>query len=234
MLPGRLQATFWPGGRIPSDGHLALWGVEDSVAAAKSLGLPQGRPAQLPTVLPATAKSLKKVAPADVPARVIPIRSAVRALAALPDTWPEWERPGDSVLAWSVAAKLALELVAAGHLVPAARHAGPGDALASWRLATAGDVRTMALARAFPVSAHALRRDEDDETIWSADVLLAAFFDAVADTCARGTPLGVGALSALTGDDPLVRLDDADFPGELRHAQFHTGGGYSRLPAHLR
>ena len=53
-LPGRLQATFWPGGRVPSDGHMAFWGTEDPVEEAAALGLPLGEPAVLPTVLPAS------------------------------------------------------------------------------------------------------------------------------------------------------------------------------------
>src|SRR5205085_4846721 len=121
VLPGRLQATFWPGGRVPSEGHIALWGVDDPAEAAAAVGLPRGEPAELPTVLPASAQARKRVVPAVVPARVVPIRSAVRALAALPGDWPAWQRPGDSVLAWSLAAKLALEHVAAGHLVPVLR-----------------------------------------------------------------------------------------------------------------
>ncbi len=215
LLPDRLQATFWPGGRVPSDGHLALWGVADPAAAVVGLGLPAGRPATLPTVLPAGPRARRRVVAADVPARVVAVRSAVRALAALPpaDGWPAWRRPSDAVLAWSVAAKLALELVAGGHLVPALRSAGPGRAIASWRLAVP-DGRLAALAEALPPAAHGLRRDEDDETVWTPGELLAAFCDAVADACARAVagPPAVGwpqrYVGALTGDDPVLEIDD--------------------------
>jgi hypothetical protein len=63
---------------------------------------------------------------ADVPCRLLPMRTAVWVLAMLdqPEGWPVWSRPSDSLLAWSVAAKVALELVAAGHVVPALRPAG--------------------------------------------------------------------------------------------------------------
>ncbi|RKT86494.1 hypothetical protein SAMN05421805_106147 [Saccharopolyspora antimicrobica] len=49
---------------------------------------------------------------------------------AVPDRWPAWQRPWDALIAWSVAAKLALEHVTAGHLVPDVR-----GSTACWRLA---------------------------------------------------------------------------------------------------
>ncbi len=226
VLPDRLQATFWPGTRVPSDGHVAFWGTEDPAEAVAVLGLPRGEPVRLPTVLPASARARQRVVPADVDARAVPIRSAARALAALPGDWPGWQRPGDSVLAWSVAAKLALEYVAAGHLVPMLRAAGPGQAVAYWRLATVDDGRLARLAAALPPAAHALRRDEDDQTVWSGPDLLAAFCDAVADCCARATGSGPGPtlvakasktrtvdwrrpfLAALTGDEPVFALPE--------------------------
>jgi hypothetical protein len=93
-----LQATFWPGGRIPADGHIAFWGTADPAGAALELGLPPGEPAQLPTVLAAEPHARRT------------------------------SRPGGRT--------------------------GAGG-------------------------------DEDDETVWTASGLLAAFCDAVADSCAR-------------------------------------------------
>ncbi len=225
-LPGRLQATFWPGGRVPAEGHVAFWGTDDPAGDAAALGLPRGEPALLPTVLPASAQARKKVVAADVPARVVPIRSAVRALVVLPREWPGWQRPGDSVLAWSVAAKLALELVAAGHLVPVLRDAGPGEGIALWRLANLDDGRLARLAAALPVAAHALRRDEDEATVWAGTDLVAAFCDAVADCCGRasGAPVPVGTgrsdwrrdwVAALTGADPVIRVPDDGLVDDL-------------------
>src|SRR5437588_885210 len=242
----RLQATFWPGGRVPADGHVALWGGDDPAQAATGLGIPAGEPAVLPTVLAASPRARRKVLASDVPARVIPLRSAVRALAALPppDAWPSWQRPGDSLLAWAVATKLALEHVAAGHVVPALRRAGPGRAVAHWRLAPGEDGRFAALATSMPPAAHALRRDEDDEAVWPAGELLAAFADAVADMCAR-TGAGAGPAAragtgkirppsfeqrwttALTGDDPVVDVPGDELVDELYRwsaGVAHTGG----------
>ncbi|KWX05363.1 helicase [Carbonactinospora thermoautotrophica] len=225
-----MQATFWPSDRLPSEGRLALWGTEDPAAAVKILGLPPGEPGVLPTVLPAGSG----VGPADVPARLVPIRSAIRALAALPspDRWPSWQRPGDSLIAWSVAAKLALEHVAAGHLVPVLRPVEPGQGIAHWRCAADG--RLAALAEAMPVAAHALRRG-DGRTIWSALELLTALCDAVADALARGggaAPSRVDSwpqrwVAALTGDDPVVELPDehiADALASWAAGALHTEG----------
>ena len=85
--PGVLQATFWPGGRVPSDGHIAC-GAPTTWRGGALVGLPRGEPARLPTVLPASARARPRVRAAMCPARVVPIRAAVRALAALPMDWP--------------------------------------------------------------------------------------------------------------------------------------------------
>ena len=229
----RLQATFWPGGRIPSDGHLALWGPEDLGEAVAELGWPAGTEAELPTVVAASARARRKMVAADVPCRLLPVRTAVRVMTALPQpqAWQGWSRPGDSVFAWSVAAKLALEYVAAGQVVPALRSAGAGQGVAYWRLAVAGDDRLGRLAEALPPAAHALLRDEDDDTVWSAADLLAAFGDAVADACSRTTGPGASAartvrsartvafdeawVAALKGDDPMIELPEESLAEEL-------------------
>jgi hypothetical protein len=203
-IPARLQATFRPHGPLPSTGHLALWGTDDPAAAATELGFPLGQHDELPTVL-ATGREVEA---ADVPAVLIPLADALAPLAALPtpDRWPSWRRPGDSLTAWSVAAKLALEHVAAGHLVPEVR-----DDFACWRLANLHDGRLAALADALPPAAHALRRDDE---LWTAAELLAEFGDAVADVCARGAAIpGNGSwggqwAAALTGPDASVRLGE--------------------------
>ncbi len=220
-VPAKLQATFWPGGRVPADGHLALWGTDDPAAAAAELGLPAtGTAARLPAVVPASPRARRKLVAGDVPAYLVPLGAAVRVLAGLPppDAVPRWQRPSDSVTAWTVAAKLALEHVAAGDLVPLLRPGGPGRAVAAWRLVTGGDDRFAALAHAMPPAAHALRLDEHDHRVWRAADLLAAFADAVADICARtagppappGTTVASRWLRALTGPDPVVELSPDD------------------------
>ena len=222
LLPGRVQATFRPGDRVPADGHVALWGVADLDDALDTLGLPAGTPATLPTVLPRTPRARTRVLAADVPARLLPVLPATAALAALPPpaAWEAWRRPGDSLLAWSVAAKLTLELVTAGRLVPAARPAGDDRLIAHWRVAP-GDPRLEQLAARLPPAAHALRRAEDDATVWPAAALLRAFCDAVADTCARraardlaiavhdASSLSRRWVAALTTGDPVLAVQGA-------------------------
>ena len=166
-----VQATFWPGGRVPADGHVALWGPGDLAGAVEALGAPAGTPARLPVVAPASPRARRKGVATDVDAVLLPLRPAIRLLAGLPapESWPRWPRPSDALLAWSVATKLALESVAAGHVVPVLRPGGPGRMVASWRLARPADPpaapapdRFAALAAAMPPAAHALRQDEDD------------------------------------------------------------------------
>ena len=84
--------------------------------------------------------------------------------------WARNHSRANALLAWSVATKLALESVAAGHVVPVLRPGGPGRMVASWRLARPADPtaatapdRFAALAAAMPPAAHALRQDEDDD-----------------------------------------------------------------------
>lgn len=232
-LPGALQALFWPGAPIPSAGHLALWGIEETGldAAIAELGVPAGHPAVLRTVLPRTPRARSRVAVADVPARLVPVLPATAALVALPsaDAGPVWRRPSDTVLAWSLAAKLAAELVAAGRIVPGLRVAGD-RAVAGWRCAVGTDRRVEQLAAAMPPAGHALVRDEDDDegegeaTVWPASDLIRTYLDAVADACARTTgdrrvrssQLAQSWLQALQGRDPVLDLPRGPAVGAAR------------------
>jgi superfamily II DNA or RNA helicase len=180
----RPQLTFVPSELVPAGGSFALWSpVDDDLErAADELGLPAGEAVVLPTVDAVDGG----VAPIDRAARAVPVLPAVRRLATLPpgEDWHAWQRPSASVLGWSAAAKLALELVAAGRILPTFRPApSPGTGWGSWRVAAAGDDRVAQLAGLLPVAAHAVRRD--DGQLWSPEELVLAFADAVADACAR-------------------------------------------------
>jgi hypothetical protein len=194
MRPGTLQATFWPGNPVPSRGHLALWGVDDLDEQVAQLGFPSVAPATLPTVLPRTPRARTRVRSADVPARLVPVGAAARALAVLPSPatpphrWPGRRRPSDAVLAWTAAAKIALELVASGRVVPTLRPVGD-VATAGWALVAAGDDRLAVLAARLPPAAHAVRIDGTDAVHAPAE-LVAAFGDAVADALLRDAAAG--------------------------------------------
>ncbi|MEX1179115.1 MAG: DEAD/DEAH box helicase [Nitriliruptor sp.] len=180
----RPQLTFVPSDLVPAGGAFALWcpDGDDLAAAADELGLPAGDPDRLATVAPVDGG----LAPLDRPAQLVSVLPAVRTLATLPPggDWPAWRRPSAAVLAWSAAAKLALELVAAGRILPTFRPAAiPGTGRGHWRVAAADDGRVAQLAAAMPVAAHALRRP--DGRLWGAEELVLAFVDAVADACAR-------------------------------------------------
>jgi superfamily II DNA or RNA helicase len=227
-LPGRLQATFCPGRRSASGGHLAFWGTDGAELedALSDLGFPSGEAVALQTVLPRTARARTRVATAEVPARAVPVLPATAALVALPpgDHWPAWERPADSVLGWSLAAKLACEHVAAGRLVPQLQVVG-GRVSAGWRCAAAGDRRLAQLAAALPPAAHALVRDGGKQ-IWRPEELLRAYLDAVADACARTAELPrsrtdelpAALVDALTSGDPVLEIpgDPGPLVADLR------------------
>ena len=254
-LPGRLQLTFVPSRLAPAGGSLAMWGTDDDAAAGARLGLPAGESATLPTVLP---DEDGRPAPVDVPARLVPVLPAVRALATLPagSEWPAWERPSASVLAFSVAAKLALEVVAGGRLLPALRAGERSDeGRATWRGLPPSDGRLALLADALPPVAHALRRGDAGMVVWAADALLREFVDAVADACARegrrpeldprrrGPRRAWGEMwaAALEGSDPTVehlRLPAEDLADEIdawaSPLLGHDDRGVARLAMRLR
>ncbi len=194
-MSGRAQLTFVPGGPVPAGGVFALWdacaagarpgpdaGDLDLRTAAAGLGLPAGVEGRLDSYTVRAGRA----EPVELPARHLAILPTVRALAAMPPggDHPAWARPSDAVLAWSAAAKLALELVAAGRLVPTVELTDtPGQVRALWRAVADADPRPAALAAAMPRSAHAL---------WAVDgaplpaaQLVGAFLDAVADALAR-------------------------------------------------
>jgi len=178
-----LQLTFVPSDLAPGGGTFALWGSADPDAAAAGLGLPAGDSITLRTL----ARDGDVLVRTDVPARRASLLPVLRRLAELPpgEDWPGWRRPSASVLGWSAAAKLALELVAAGRVVPVVRADDERHGTAHWRVLPTADGRLEQLAEALPLAAYALRRREDDGAVWEPQALLTAFCDAVADACGR-------------------------------------------------
>jgi hypothetical protein len=151
-----------------------------------------GRPGAVSLLLesgePATAAIIDEAgAPARVDGRTVTLARALRILAALP---ADDANVSASVAAWSLAAKLALDLVSRERITPVVE-ATPAGAAARWgvSLALPDDAdRFRRLAQAFPPAAHALAAGgaAGSPRPWSAEALLLAFVDEVADALARG------------------------------------------------
>ncbi len=222
---GLLQATFVPDPEMPGRGRMAFWGTPDPATDAKGAGLSDGTSevASLPTVVPGGGRLVR----AEMPALLVPLGDVLRALAGLAPAGVDADAGGGgapgpqgnvrldrSVYAWSVAARWALEHVVAGHAVPLLRAGPDGRHLAHWHVDPVGDPRLDALAEALPAAAHALRVDTgvtldaaitvdaepDGARLWSAQALLEAFCDAVADLCVRASA------SAAEPAEPARRL----------------------------
>lgn len=101
---------------------------------------------------------------------------AAISAAALPDLAP-------SVAAWSLASKLALDLVARERVVP-----WTDGKEARWAIALGPDdaSNVAALARAFPRAAHAVCTTSSKKNeVWDPEALVRAFLDAAADALVR-------------------------------------------------
>ncbi|MFP4511970.1 MAG: DEAD/DEAH box helicase [Acidimicrobiales bacterium] len=169
-----LEATFVAGthGR---DGALALWGPGiDDRSDRIDLVVPVGRQVRL----------------RSTPVELVPLHELVDHLATLPG---DAEVSG-SVRAWSVAVRLALDLMARGRLLPTIAD----DDTDQWRLGPldpADHDRIESLAAALPPAAHAVAvPDTSPRQVLTPHTTLTAFLDAVADTFVRtaAAPIAAG------------------------------------------
>ena len=167
----------------------------------------------------------------------LPLMETVRGLVRIDLSDARSRRLSDSVRAWTMAAKLAVELIARGHFVPLIDYNDGGKPYARWAVAsmTAETRERIALLeQMLPIAGHALVRnsgrdtEENDgekkkkknrrrkrlpvtseTTIWEPGVLLRAFLDAVADAATRD------AAPSTSKDRP--RKDNRELaPWELR------------------
>ncbi len=204
--PRLVQLSFVPDPDAPAAGSFAAWGVADLRGALDGLSLPAGESGKLDHAL------------GHVEARMLPLVATLRRLAELPtsENWPDYARPSDSVLAWSLAAKFGLELVTSGRILPrVAATSAPDTALARWVAVPPLDGRRERLADLLPAAAHAVMEDGGPKHALPA---LSAFLDAVADACGHGghrpvpradrrrsaRPFDELLLEGLTGEDPVV------------------------------
>jgi superfamily II DNA or RNA helicase len=164
----------------------------------------------------------------DLPVRTVPLRDGLAALLELPLVARTWGGPSDSFRSWALAARLALGLVVGHRVVPDLARVPSGYVHAAWRAEDTAEpdwhAARVRLAAAMPPAAHALARSAGE--VWTAEALIGAFLDAVADAAVRfgGPPPSPGRprarllpwtarwVEGLTdGDDPSVPLgDDAE------------------------
>ena len=236
MLAGDLEATFVPAdpSEPPAGGALVLWAVPPARAPSADGEVPlviaRGRQARL----------------THVAAQRLPLGQALPLLVALPADAPVTR----SVAAWATAAKVAVDLVARGRLLPAA---GPGG-LAAWRvgpLDPADHRRLDDVALAMPARAHAVPIPGTRPLrMRSARHLLGEFVDAAADrivrTAARwaagGGPFASptsaqvdAALAAWLAEVGVVAADRA-YPGLRLHLPDGPDGDFAavvQLRSHL-
>jgi SNF2-related domain/SNF2 Helicase protein/Helicase conserved C-terminal domain len=165
---------------VPDRSEFFAWGER---AELELLG-GAGRPEELELVTP---RKRARVAGTALPlVETVARLSAVRAadVPALPG----------SVAVWSLASKLALDLVSRERVVPAIVRRR-GEVLARWSAALSASedaAQVAALARSMPPAAHAVpARAGGGLEVWAPDAVLRAFLDATADAlvrAARGGP----------------------------------------------
>ncbi|MGD8394953.1 MAG: DEAD/DEAH box helicase [Candidatus Eiseniibacteriota bacterium] len=233
---GALQMTFIPGieggEQDPRPPGFLCWSVpamqRDEVASRlASWGAPMAprrlQPASEWLLVPARHPHRRGLglATLPVPGHRVELSPALEALVLLDTAAAPGGRtaPSPSVSAWSLAVKLALELVAREQLVPVLR----GDpesrhAFARWAAAIthpSDRERFGRLAAAMPPAAHALARAPRPEAVaWSPSRLLRAGLDATIDTLARRA---IATTAAADGDpltlDPAARRRVRHRPG---------------------
>ncbi|WP_437787641.1 DEAD/DEAH box helicase [Sorangium sp. So ce1097] len=235
---------------LPGDLRFFFWGDTDADRlAARSLG----------AAAPAEALVVSEAGRVERKAgEAAPLLDGVAALTGM--SQDDLGRAPPSVAAWSLASKLALDLVVRERVVPRVTSGGAG-AEARWAVSLAAPedaARVAALARAMPAAAHAVpaaahaaltaaqaapaaahaapaaahaepaaaargrsRRPPAAPEVWSAEALLRAFLDAVADALARGsatnrprpparpaqTPWEHRLVLALTGERPAFATE---------------------------
>lgn len=216
-----LQATFVPRGDSPGHGRLYFWcmpprRVEYARKALGALGIlrrgkspPTGR---LELVIPTpTRNKTEDWEIAELMGIRLPLIESIRGLVRLDVEEARRRRVSDSVRIWALAAKLAVELVASGQMVPLIDRGTKDQPTSRWAVTAMTPEtreRIAALERAMPIAAWSLvledgqaqdpsrkkRRNRrrrrrkpvtTDTTVWRPDVLLRSFMDSVADALVR-------------------------------------------------
>lgn len=216
-----LQATFVPRADAPGQGRLLFWcmpprRVDYARKALSALGIlrrgkspPTGR-AELVIPTP-TRNKTEDWEIAELMGIRLPLIETVRGLVRLDVEEARRRRVSDSVRIWALAAKLAVELVATGQMVPLIDRGTRDNPAARWAITTMTPEtreRIAALERALPIAAYSLVLDDGQSheiarrkrrnrrrrkrkavtpttSVWRPDVLLRLFLDSVADALVR-------------------------------------------------
>ena len=239
-----LQATFVPH-ESPGKGRLYFWcmpprRVDYARKSLISLGLlrrgkspPVGK-VELAIPTP-TRNRTDEWEVAELDGIRLPMLEIIRRLVQLDLADVRKRRISDSVRVWSLATKLAVELVSSGRIVPVLEADEKGKTSAHWVVSGMGPEtkeRVEELQKALPIAGHCLVREDgqtaesrkrrrksrrrrrrkpitENTTIWRADALLRSFLDTVSDVLVRE------ASPSMSKDRP--RKDNRDLaPWEFR------------------
>jgi len=162
---------------LPDRDTFFLW-EEDGAARTMPVLAQDGKPDETDLIVP-TGR-------ARVAGLCLPLLETVARLATVPAA--EIASMPGSLALWSLASKLALDLVARERVVPALVRRGEAiEARWAAALSAADDaVRVAAIARSMPPSAHAVPiSSEEARAVWAPEALLRAFVDATVDALVR-------------------------------------------------
>jgi hypothetical protein len=168
---------------VPAAEALFLWKAESSHDALPELRR-LGSPRSVALVTPEGRR--------EVDGHLLPLFESVTSLAVVTATVVETQPA--SVATWTLASKLAVELVSRERAIPTiVRRKGGFEARWAAALSASDDaVRVAALSRSMPPAAHAVPVTPGDSLdVWAPDALLRSFLDAAVDALvrsARGGP----------------------------------------------
>jgi superfamily II DNA or RNA helicase len=141
-----------------------------------------------------TTRLVTPAGPVETTGQKLPLLAALSRLAGIPAA--ELTTLPGSVAVWSVASKLAVDLISRERVVPTVTRTG-GRIEARWAAALSGGEdasRVSLVAQSMPAAAHAVPVNHPHAgplIVWAPDALLRAFIDAVVDAMvrnARGGP----------------------------------------------
>jgi superfamily II DNA or RNA helicase len=243
-----LQATFIPRYEGSHTGRLMFWcmpprGEEQARRAMSALrllrrGKSQQRPEKADLVIPTPQRNkTEDWEIAEIWGIRLPMYETIRTLVRMDLAEAAQRKVSDSVRIWAMAAKLAVEMVAAGEMVPLIETSDKGQLVARWGmtvLSPASRERLAMLERSLPLAGHAVVMNDGQahdtarkrkkrgnrrrrrrksvtpmSTVWQPEALLRAFLDAAADAMCRE------AMPSTSKDRP--RKDNRELaPWELR------------------